>query len=73
MEDFRKRKAFEKVCKRFAWFTFQHLRKVTFEDVRLRHTKKRPSNFFLQHAFFCHVCNRGLYIISVKVQVQLYI
>ena len=67
MEDFRKRKAFEKVCKRFAWFTFQHLRKVTFEDVRLRHTKKRPSNKF------CHVCNRGLYIISVKVQVQLYI
>ena len=46
MEDFRKRKAFEKVGKHFAWFTFKHLRKVTSEDVRLRHTKRKAQFFF---------------------------
>ena len=35
----------------------------------LRHTKRLVVNqSFLQHALFCHVCNRRLYIISVKAE-----
>ena len=52
MEDFRKRKAFEKVCKHFAWLTFKHLRKVTSEDVRLRHTKRKAQFFFYNKRCF---------------------
>jgi hypothetical protein len=35
----------------------------------LKHTKRQVINqSFLQHALFCHVYNRSVYIISVKVE-----
>ena len=35
----------------------------------LRHTKQVINqSFFLQHALFCHVCNRSLYVISVEAE-----
>ena len=35
----------------------------------LRYAKRQVINqSFLQHAWFCHVCNRSLYIISVKAE-----
>ena len=37
----------------------------------LRHTKRQVINrSFLQHALFCHVCNRSEYIISVKAEID---
>ena len=37
----------------------------------LKHTKRQVINQrFLQHALFCHVYNRSVYSISVKVPVD---
>ena len=33
-------------------------------------TLSNESKFFLQHALFCHVCNRSVYIISVKARIS---